>query len=125
YAEAAMLAIARTARTHRLLEGFLTTLYWGEDFKSRLFVRSLARRRLRGVPAQLVWQCERPTELALFASKRFGYGPRTTRLMYRVQERFDSAVARELTRRRTDVIVGMNSGTHATFEMARVRGIRT
>jgi glycosyltransferase involved in cell wall biosynthesis len=56
--------------------------------------------------------------------KRVSYGRMTTNLMYRTQERFDYAVAREVRRRQTDVIVGMNSGARATFEAARSRGIR-
>jgi glycosyltransferase involved in cell wall biosynthesis len=124
YAEGAMLAIARAACARHLLEGFLTTLYWGDGFKSRLFVRSLARRRLWGVPAQLVWQGARPTELAYVTSKRVGYGRITTSLMYRTQERFDNTVARELRGRQTDVIVGVNGGARKTFEVARGRGIR-
>jgi glycosyltransferase involved in cell wall biosynthesis len=125
YAEGAMLAIARAASARDLLEGFLTTLYWGDDRKSRLFVRSLVRRRLRGVPARLVWQGARPTELAYLTSKRFGYGRITASLMYRTQEHFDYAVAREVRRRQTDVIVGVNGGAQKTFEVARGQGIRT
>jgi len=124
YAEGAMLAIARAASARHLLEGFLTTLYWGDELKSRLLVRSLARRRLWGVPAQLVWQCARPTELAYVASKRFGYGRMTASLMYRTQERFDYAVSREVGRRQTDLIVGVNGGAQKTFEVARSQGIR-
>jgi glycosyltransferase involved in cell wall biosynthesis len=44
--------------------------------------------------------------------------------MYLTQERFDSAVAREIRRRRTDVIVGVNGAAQRTFEAARNQGIR-
>ncbi|MDP9222389.1 MAG: hypothetical protein M3P18_00760, partial [Actinomycetota bacterium] len=61
YGEGAILAIARSACARQQLDGFFTTLYWGDDFKSWLFARSLARRRLMGVPNRLVWQGARST----------------------------------------------------------------
>jgi glycosyltransferase involved in cell wall biosynthesis len=125
YAEGAILAIARSACARQQLDGFLTTLYWGDDFKSWLFARSLARRRLMGVPNRLVWQGARSTELAHVISKRIGPRRKTADLMYRTKERFDHAASREVGRNGTGVIVATYAAALETFEVARDLGIHT
>jgi glycosyltransferase involved in cell wall biosynthesis len=118
YAEGAIVAIARAALARRQLKEFVTTLYWGEDVSPMILGGRLSRRRLAGVPNRLVWQVARPMELAFVISKHLGRRRIAADLMYRTKKHFDRAAAREITRRRTDVVVGMFGAALETFEAA-------
>lgn len=133
YRSSSIVNIARAAAASEQLQRFYTTLYlarWQEGARSVPLVgqglaRELGRRAFPGIPSAQVSNVATFSELAHVSVRRLVGHARPTLaagFMYRVKAQFDSAVASQLLRYPSPVLVGMYGATLESFRTAQKQG---